>query len=153
VALRRAGYVRSAGSNVWSGSFRETDSTIEIRPTANQTRAALVTISFDSDSRISGLTGDGIPLETFTLEPEVLSNDLVSKAGGREALRFADLRRFWFTPFSPLRTIAFLNMLDSTCSVSVARCCETRATIVWGRAVQQSLNSSSRTLTFRPSAR
>ena len=91
VALRRAGYVKSAGSNVWSGSFQETDSAIEIRPNANQSRAALVTITFDGESRISSLTGDGVPIETFTLEPEVLSNDLSSKGGKRQALRCADL--------------------------------------------------------------
>jgi penicillin-binding protein 1B len=90
-ALRRAGYVRSEGSNVWSGSFRETDSAVEIRPTASQTRPALVTIRFDSDSKISELTEDGIPLETFTLEPEVLSNDVLSKAGMRDAVRFAEI--------------------------------------------------------------
>ncbi|HEY0431914.1 MAG TPA: PBP1A family penicillin-binding protein, partial [Pyrinomonadaceae bacterium] len=71
--------------------FQETDSTIEIRPNANQNRAALVTITFDRNTRISALTGDGIPIETFTLEPEVLSNDLSSKSGKRQALRFADL--------------------------------------------------------------
>lgn len=90
-ALRRAGYVRSEGSNVWSGSFRETDAAVEIRPTANQIRSALVTISFDSDSKISELTGDGIPLDTFTLEPEVLSNDVLSKAGTRAAVRFSEI--------------------------------------------------------------
>jgi penicillin-binding protein 1B len=90
-ALRRAGYVRSAGSNVWSGSFRETDSAVEIRPTANQIRSALVTVSFDSDSKISELTGDGIALDTFTLEPEVLSNDVLSKAGMRETVRFSEI--------------------------------------------------------------
>ncbi|HEV7797981.1 MAG TPA: PBP1A family penicillin-binding protein [Pyrinomonadaceae bacterium] len=89
--LRRAGYVRSAGSNVWSGSFRETDSAVEIRPTANQIRSALVTVSFDSDSKISQLTGDGIALDTFTLEPEVLSNDVLSKAGMRETVRFSEI--------------------------------------------------------------
>jgi penicillin-binding protein 1B len=90
-ALRRAGYVRSEGSNVWSGSFRETDSAVEIRPTSSQTRSALVTINFGSDSRISELTEDGIPLDTFTLEPEVISNDILSKAGMREAVRFAEI--------------------------------------------------------------
>jgi penicillin-binding protein 1B len=90
-ALRRAGYVRSEGSNVWSGSFRETDAAVEIRPTANRIRSALVTISFDSDSKISELTGDGIPLDTFTLEPEVLSNDVLSKAGTRATVRFSEI--------------------------------------------------------------
>jgi penicillin-binding protein 1B len=91
VVLRRAGYVKAEGSNVWSGSFRETDSAIEVRPTANQTRAALVTINFEDDRKISSLSGDGIPLDRFTLEPEVLSNDLSSKAGKRETVRFAEI--------------------------------------------------------------
>jgi len=91
IALRRAGYVKSEGSNVWSGSFRETDAAIEIRPTANQTRSALVKISFDGDNRISELTEDGISIDSFTLEPEVLSNDPLSKAGKREVVRFAEI--------------------------------------------------------------
>jgi penicillin-binding protein 1B len=91
VALRRAGYVKSEGSNVWSGSFRETDTAIEIRPNAIQARSALVTISFENEKKISALTEDGIALDSFTLEPEVLSNDPVSKEGKRAAVRFADL--------------------------------------------------------------
>ena len=91
VALRRAGYARSESSNVWSGSFRETETSIEIRPNANQTRSATVKISFDGDNRISALADDDIPIESFTLEPEVLSNDPSSKAGKREAIRFGEI--------------------------------------------------------------
>src|SRR4030095_4519104 len=91
VALRRAGYVKSEGSNVWSGSFRETSAAIEIRANANQTRSALVKISFDGDKRISELTNNDIPTDSFTLEPEVLSNDPLSKAGKREAVRFSEI--------------------------------------------------------------
>lgn len=94
VALRRAGYVKSEGSNVWSGSFRETDLGIEIRPTTNQvnqTRSAVVTISFDTDNRVSAVTREGVALDSFTLEPEVLSNDALSKAGTRESMRFSEI--------------------------------------------------------------
>jgi penicillin-binding protein 1B len=94
VALRRAGYVKSEGSNVWSGSFRETDLGIEIRPTtnqANQTRSAVVTISFDINNRVSAVTREGVLLDSFTLEPEVLSNDVLSKAGARESMRFSEI--------------------------------------------------------------
>ncbi|MEP6818820.1 MAG: PBP1A family penicillin-binding protein [bacterium] len=91
VALRRAGYVESEGSNVWSGSFRETDSAVEIRPNAKQARSELVKISFDGDKKISALTGDEISIDSFTLEPEVISNDPLSKAGKREAVRFAEI--------------------------------------------------------------
>lgn len=94
IALRRAGYVKSEGSKVWSGSFRETDSGIEIRPNvnqANQTRSPIIAISFEGDNRISALTEDGIPLDSFTLEPEVLSNDPLSKAGKRESVRYSEI--------------------------------------------------------------
>jgi penicillin-binding protein 1B len=91
VSLRRAGYVQTEGSNVWSGSFRESDAAIEIRPNPNHARSGLVTITFDGDKKISELTDDGILIDSFTLEPEVLSNDPLSKAGKREAVRFSDI--------------------------------------------------------------
>ena len=91
VSLRRAGYVQSGGSNVWSGSFRESAVAIEIRPNPNQTRSGLVTITFDGDKKISELTDDGISIDSFKLEPEVLSNDPLSKAGKREAVRFSEI--------------------------------------------------------------
>jgi penicillin-binding protein 1B len=90
-ALRRAGYVKSEGSNVWSGSFRETDSAVEIRPNANLTRPALVEISFSSDNKISELKEAGVSIDSFTLEPEILSQDITSKAGRREAVRFSEI--------------------------------------------------------------
>ena len=91
ISLRRAGYVQSEGSNVWSGSFRESATAIEIRPNANQSRPGLVTITFDGDKKISELTDDGISIDSFRLEPEVLSNDPLSKAGKREAVRFSEI--------------------------------------------------------------
>lgn len=94
VALRRAGYVKSEGSNVWSGSFHEADSVIEIRPSvnqANQARPRVVTISFASDNRVSAVTEESLSLDSFTLEPEVLSNDSLSKAGKRETIRYSEL--------------------------------------------------------------
>ena len=90
LTLRRAGYVKTEGSNVWSGSFRETESQLDIRPSANRNRSPVVTVSFANDS-ISALTEQGTPLDSFTLEPEVLSNDVSSKSGKREAVRFAEI--------------------------------------------------------------
>ncbi len=90
--LRRAGYAESGGSNVFSGSFRSAGSAIEIRPNhANDARPAIVTIGIDSHNRISELTSEGVPIESFTLEPEVLSNDLFTKAGKRETLAFSEI--------------------------------------------------------------
>lgn len=91
-SLRRAGYVESGGSNVFSGSFRNAGSSIEIRPThANDARPPIVSISIDRHNKVSELTSENIAIDSFTLEPEVLSNDLFTKAAGRETLAYADI--------------------------------------------------------------
>src|SRR5689334_1463150 len=90
-ALRRAGYLESTASDVWSGSFTLAGSAIEIRPgPASKKEFELVRVSFSGD-QIAELSGDGITLESFTLEPEVLSNDLSSKSGKRELLSYEEL--------------------------------------------------------------
>jgi penicillin-binding protein 1B len=89
--LRRAGYVESQGSGVWSGSFTANGSIVEIRPnrgSGNQPRVVRVTFE---DEQIAELRGDGVALESFTLEPEILSNDLSSKAGKREILTYNEI--------------------------------------------------------------
>src|SRR5215467_12559678 len=90
-ALRRAGYLESTASDVWSGSFTVTASTIDIRPgRASKKDFELVSVSFSGD-QIAELRGDGIALDSFTLEPEVLSNDLSSKSGKRELLSYEEI--------------------------------------------------------------
>jgi penicillin-binding protein 1B len=90
-ALRRAGYLESIASDVWSGSFTITDSAINIRPgRASKKDFELVRVSFSGD-RIAELRGDGIALDSFILEPEVLSNDLSSKNGQRELLSYEEI--------------------------------------------------------------
>ena len=90
-ALRRAGYIESNASNVWSGSFLVNDSTIEIRPgRSNKTQPELVRVNFAGDE-IDELLGDGITIDSFALEPEILSNDLSSKVGKREVLSFPEI--------------------------------------------------------------
>lgn len=89
--LRRAGYVESKGSGVWSGSFSATGEVVEIRPNrAADHQPRLVRVTF-ADGAIADLTGDGVTLESFTLEPEILSNDLSSKAGKREILSYNEI--------------------------------------------------------------
>src|SRR6185369_15345065 len=41
--------------------------------------------------RITELRGDGGSLETFTLEPEILSTDISAKAGRREVLSYGEI--------------------------------------------------------------
>lgn len=89
--LRRAGYIETTASNVWSGSFTANGAVVEIRPSnmgRNQPR--VVRVKFEGE-QIAELNGDGMTLESFTLEPEILSNDLSSKAGKREILAYNEI--------------------------------------------------------------
>jgi penicillin-binding protein 1B len=86
--LRRAGYIESPASDVWSGSFFQKDSAVEIRPSrTNKRQPNVITVGFTGD-QLSSLTGDSLILNSFTLEPEALSNDVSSKAGKRELLAY-----------------------------------------------------------------
>lgn len=92
--LRRAGYVAKGSSGVWSGTFRFNNDgeTIDLRPQPSNrvSHPRLVRISFEN-GKISELTGDGITLDAFTLEPEILTNDLSSKAGKREIVAYSEI--------------------------------------------------------------
>ena len=90
-ALRRAGYLESEASDVWSGSFNVSGSDLEIRPgRSSKKQPEVVRVVYAGDA-IEELRGDGILLASFTLEPEILSNDLSSKGGKREALSYAEI--------------------------------------------------------------
>lgn len=90
-ALRRAGYIETSASNVWSGSYIVNGSTLEIRPgPSTRTKPELVSVIFDGNV-IAELRGDGMTLESFALEPEILANDVSSKGGKREVLSFTEI--------------------------------------------------------------
>src|SRR6185369_10137231 len=74
-ALRRAGYVESKASDVWSGSFNVVDTGIEIRPGRSK-QPELVRVVFEGDQIAELRDNFGALLESFTLEPEILSTDL-----------------------------------------------------------------------------
>jgi penicillin-binding protein 1B len=92
LVLRRAGYTETAGSEVWSGSFARQDSAVEIRPrqSSQNSRPHIVRVSFQGN-RVAGLVTDEGALESFTLEPEILTNDLSSKTGKRNTLSYNDI--------------------------------------------------------------
>jgi penicillin-binding protein 1B len=92
-ALTRAGYVETqVGSNVWSGSFTKSDVWVEVRPgpTRRTQLPERVLISFAKD-RISEITANGLTLESFTLEPETLTNDHSARTGRAKPLTYAEL--------------------------------------------------------------
>jgi penicillin-binding protein 1B len=89
--LRRAGYVETKVGDVWSGSFAVVDSTLEIRPgRSSKSQPELVEVIFAGED-IAEVRADGNVIESFTLEPEILSNDLSTKAGKREVLSYGEI--------------------------------------------------------------
>jgi penicillin-binding protein 1B len=96
-ALRRAGYVEvpesvgdpSNASEIWSGSFQASGNKIEIHPGRTQVFGpSIVQVALDGSGRVTELTGDGVTLDSFALEPEVLTSDLLSKTGQRTQLTY-----------------------------------------------------------------
>ena len=91
-ALRRAGYIESEDSSeVWNGSFLVRESAVELRPNNTGGYPSIVHVGFDQEGRISGLTGDEIALDSFSLAPESLTNDASMKNGARSQLSFQDI--------------------------------------------------------------
>jgi penicillin-binding protein 1B len=92
-ALRRAGYTEGNVSDVWSGSFKAEGNSVEIRPGRIQVTApTVVRVAIDAKGCVAELTGgDGAALETFTLEPEALTNDQFTKNGQRAQLTYHEL--------------------------------------------------------------
>ncbi|HEX8128834.1 MAG TPA: PBP1A family penicillin-binding protein [Pyrinomonadaceae bacterium] len=102
--LRRAGYVEQSASDVWSGAFRITeDGAIEISPRrtpgGEQSASAategftpeVVRVDFDRKGHIGEITGEGVRLDAFALEPEALTNDASEKTGTRSTLAYTDI--------------------------------------------------------------
>lgn len=101
--LRRAGYVEQSASDVWSGAFRTVEGAVEINPRRVDAERApetvgvgfspeVVRVSFDrKNESISEITGDGVALDAFVLEPEALTNDAATKTGTRATLAYADI--------------------------------------------------------------
>ncbi len=90
-ALRRAGYVSFPVNNAWSGSFRETDSTIEIRPAASKMNSHPTIVARFESETVSELLADGLPIESFTLETEVISVNSSFKSGQRQTLLYDEI--------------------------------------------------------------
>src|SRR6266404_7924717 len=91
-ALRRAGYLDDENaSEIWNGSFSIRNDAVEIRPNNTGGFPSVLRVSFDRDGRIAQLTGDEVTLDSFTLAPESLTNDTLTKGGARRQLNFKDI--------------------------------------------------------------
>ncbi len=92
IALRRAGYLDGENaSEIWNGSFSIRDEAIEIRPNNGSGFPSVLRVTFDGDGRIAQLTGDEITLDSFSIAPESLTNDALTKGGARRQLNFKDI--------------------------------------------------------------
>ncbi|HSE32268.1 MAG TPA: PBP1A family penicillin-binding protein [Pyrinomonadaceae bacterium] len=90
-SLRRAGYVESNASDVWSGGFTQHDGAIEIHSGASANKPSTsVTVKFAEDHITEIANAEG-SLDSVALEPEPLSNDLSFKSGKREVLTFKQI--------------------------------------------------------------
>ena len=91
--LRRAGYLESSASDVWSGSFTARDDFIEIHPRRSTTTSPdVVRVRLGKNERISELTGDlGVTLDAYTLEPEIMTTDAAMKTGKRAQLSYKEI--------------------------------------------------------------
>ena len=93
-SLKRAGYVEGeTASAAWNGSFSVRGNTFEIYPRANHEESSFsnVSVIFSNQERIASLTGDGATIESYALEPEILSNDFSMKTNARSTLLFKDI--------------------------------------------------------------
>ncbi len=92
--LRRAGYIESKASDAWSGSFTVAgEDVVEIHPRRSATTSpTLVHVLFDNKGHIKEITGDlGVTLESYALEPEILTTDAAMKMGKRTQLSFNEI--------------------------------------------------------------
>jgi penicillin-binding protein 1B len=90
--LRRAGYTETKVSNVWSGSFKAEENSVEIYPNhVQEADPAVIRFVINAQGRVAELTGDEHPLERFVLEPEALTNDLSTRNGQRTQLTYPEL--------------------------------------------------------------
>jgi penicillin-binding protein 1B len=92
VVLRRAGYLETdSASEIWNGSFAALSDAIEIRPANDGGYPEVVRVTFDRDGRIAEISGDGVTLDRFTLEPEALTYDARMKEASRRPLAFKEI--------------------------------------------------------------
>ncbi len=91
-SLQKAGYVSGTTSNIWSGSFNQTGHSIRVSPRQHTKSYEWVDINFDQQNHIASLaTSDGSKLSSYTLEPELLTDDLQLKIGEQKTLTYKDL--------------------------------------------------------------
>ena len=90
--LQRAGYAKDQASNIWNGSFKVNDKDVRILPRQTTASPEWISVQFDNQGYISALSAeDGGPLNSYSLEPELLTADASVKIGKPQNLTFEEL--------------------------------------------------------------
>lgn len=91
-SLQRAGYVAEKSSNIWSGSFNQIGDSIRVSPRQGTERYSWVDINFDKPDHVASLTtSEGSQIDSYRLEPELLTDDANLKIGEQKTLTYKDL--------------------------------------------------------------
>ena len=90
--LQRAGYAQDQASNIWNGSFKVNDNEIRILPRQAAVSHEWISVKFDNQGYISALSAnDSSALNSYSLEPELLTADASVKIGRPQTLTFEEL--------------------------------------------------------------
>src|SRR5258705_10566521 len=87
--LQRAGYAQDQASNIWNGSFKANDGEVRILPRQGAESHEWITVKFDNQGHVSALSAnDGGTLNSYSLEPELLTEDASVKIGRPQNLTY-----------------------------------------------------------------
>jgi len=90
--LQRAGYAQNQASNIWNGSFKVDDNEVRIQPRQTAASHEWISVKFDNQGYISALSAnEGGALDSYSLEPELLTADASVKIGKPQNLTFEEL--------------------------------------------------------------
>jgi len=90
--LQRAGYAQDQASNIWNGSFKVNDGEVRILPRQGAESHEWISVKFDNQGYVSALSAnDGGALNSYSLEPELLTEDASVKIGRPQNLTYEEL--------------------------------------------------------------
>src|SRR5260370_15857572 len=111
VVVRRTGYLETdSAGEIWNGSFTVSRDAIEIRPANDGGYPEAVRLTFGRDGRIAEISGDGVTVDRFALEPEALTNDARMKEGARRPLAFKEIPKGLGPAVTSLENTPFVDL-------------------------------------------
>jgi len=89
--LQRAGYAQDQASNIWNGSFKVNDGEVRIQPRQGAESHEWISVKFDNQGFVSALSANDGALNSYSLEPELLTEDASVKIGRPQNLTYEEL--------------------------------------------------------------